>query len=336
MIFVRKRLDEDFANLKSRDIAIDKTLENSKLSKTRISGVKMDDINKVCKLIIASNPEIIIEKICYRTKDSLLVFYASKKLDISSYNERQRMLISRSGKNSFNNYLYTAFMNCGEVKDNEVSLTDISAIYCDKAKDFNQKIKDLKDALNVLLVIKGEYSFCSYVDFNYNSNVLTLGFDRVVKYRFKINDNKVEALDKNMDYLNDVIIDFYYLYLGNLSFCQTDVRNLLSSNTKFFINFSMLGFDTFLVNYDKVLFDINFDASTNYFQYSNNSSYEKLISFIDENYISFLDYIYVCIDDLPIWLQKEVLKNKKQMLDTKKVSFLEGALNFVKRIRELF
>ena len=333
---MRKRIDEDFNNLKSRDINIVETLENNGLSKTYISGVKMDDINKVCKLIIASNPKIIIEKICYRITDNLLVFYASKKLDVSSYKERQKILISKTGKNRVNNYLYTAFMNCGEVGDNEVSLTDISAIYCDKAKDFNQKVKNLKDYINVLLAIKGEYSFCSYVDFNYNSGILTLGFDRVVKFRFRINDNKIEALDKNMDYLNDAIIDFYNLYLADFSFCKTDVRNLLSTNTRFFVNFSMLGFNTFLVGSDNVIFDINFDASLNYFHYLTKSNSEKLISFIEENYISFLDYIYVSIDDLPIWLQKEVLKNKKQMLDNKKAGFLEGVLNFVKRIRELF
>lgn len=333
---MRKYIDEDFLNLKRREIRFVDSLEKSNFARTVIGGIDIGDINKISKLIIASNPEIKIEYICYVRKGKMLVFYGEKKLNITAYKKDKEKMVTKSGKASVNNYLYSALENCGEVKMNEVSLMDLSGIYHAKAQEFNEKIRKYKDFINLEISIKSDYSFCHFIDFNYKTNILTLGFDRREKYHFKINDENIEYLDGDFAYLEEYIWGLYHFYEENASYCKTDIMELSSTNTKFFVNFGMLGFTTYLKNSRNALFKIDFDALTNYFGYTISSTSDKGMKFIEDNYRDFLNYIYVSIDSLPAWLQKEVLINKKDMLDSKRKGFFNGALNLLQRIRDLF
>lgn len=278
----------------------------------------------------------MIEKICYIEQNKMLEFYASNKLNISSFKEQKKRTVSKSGTRNVGNYLLWAFKNCGEVKGSEVSLMDITTLYHKKAYDFNQKVNDIKEMINIMVEIKGDFSFCSLIDFNFNSNILTLGFDRKVKYRFKVNGNKIEALDQSMPYLDDYIWNLYNLYLNYAEFCKTEIRNLPSTNTNFFVNFNMLGFNAFLTDANKIFFNIDFDALTNNSNCNCVFISETHKEFVDNNYWDFLNYIFVYIDDLPTWLQKEVLISKKNDLAGIKNNFLEKAGNLLQRVKNLF
>jgi len=336
---MRKRIDESFNNLLDREIYIvnkaPKTLNT--LKKTLIANVDVNNLNSIVKQIIKANSNIEVDKIYYIESFQQLIFLADDELDISVYTAMLKNSCKKSGKNSFAKYLIQAFEDLDEIKVGEVSLAEIKEIYIAKSSEFMEIKQKLKEELDLKLIAKTNYRFSSILNFNYNTNTLYLMFDRKYKLNVRFNDGKIEFFDNDEKflYLSSVLWDIYDMYKKYESFNVSEIKNLASTNTKFFINFDMFGFEFFLTDIQnsellKITFNV-FENDLQIFMINNNNSRQ----FIEDNYQDFLNYIYVAIDKLPVWLQKELLKKRQKELNLKS-NAVSGVLSLVRKIKDYF
>ena len=293
-----------------------------------INDIEIKDVNKVCKMVIEANKKVIFEQIYYIPLEKTLVMETEEKLNLEVWEQELENSLYVSGENSFIKYLQKLFINVRMPKLSEVTGYEIGKAYQKVQTSFKQAKNRIKEEIDILLFFKNiGYNFVSKIDYNYKNNIVILEFDRKDKYSFKISFN--EIIDSPLPFLNDTILKIRDLYREYEDFYLSELK-LKSTSSKFYLKGNMMGFKIYLKTLnDQELITYTYDENSNDFLVA--SWKDLYLNYVIDSKEYIIESIYFAINDLPIWLQKELLKAKKGSLQEKR-TLNEKIRRFLKNI----
>lgn len=326
-MFMRKVIDTFYNNLKNREVLIVDTLPTCKKLKelTIIDNVRIADINRISKMIIEENKHAIIYQIYYITQKKCLIVEASKKLKCEDWNKKMANCLTITGDNSFLKYLKSLLLNLRVANIREVNAFQIKELYDKYDKEFKMVKLSIKEEIEYLIKLSGQNHFVSNIFYNYKTDVVTIELDRSYKINFELVGDVV--INSPIPYLDDTILKIKELYTSYSSFYLSEM-NVKSTNSKFYLKGNFMEFKIYLKDRDdKELFAYNYSANSDNFEITSwKDLHLALGEEIDLN--TLLDGIYFDYNELPLWLNKEFLKQRKEEISNRD--------NKIKRILKKF
>lgn len=303
-----------------------------------INNISKSDITNLLNTIFECNNDVVFNTIQYSEELKRIWIYTNKKIDITKWENRNIKNYSVSNNEDLIKYfddMVDHYKKFDEYSNDEYcSLDTVFKYHYKKYWDFEEKERLLKIRLGSACgkdeILGRNYMTIHDVSFDYDNNILEIefcfryseGFNKIY-----IGNNNGDIYIKSSDYYDDQRIlmlgfdslkELYELYKNERSF-KDDSKYWYSSPL---YRRKILGtdFNIMLSPYNAIIY-IGFkdkcivkEARKSYYKYSNFNS-QREIEYLDNNIKKISKCLLVKIDDLPQYLKKMVLEEKKEILE---------------------
>lgn len=303
-----------------------------------INNISKSDIANLLNTIFESNNDVVFNTIQYSEELKRIWIYTNKKIDTSKWENRNIKNYSVPNSENLINYfdnIIGRYKKIDEYSNDEYcSFDTICKHHYKKYWDFEEKERLLKIRLGNACgkdeILGRNYMTIDYVSFDYDNNLLEIefcfrygdGFNKIY-----IGNNNGDIYIKSSDYYDDQRIlmrgfdslkELYELYKNEKSF-QHDSKYWYLS---FFKTTKILG-TNFAISFARDNININTffgekmirkEAGESFYEYRNFNS-QMEIEYLNKNIKEISKCLLVKVDDLPLYLQEMVLKEKKEILE---------------------
>lgn len=298
----------------------------SNLNVTTLSNVSEFELERCLTKIFESNKDVTFNTIQYSKSDKKVYFYTDKVITIKAWNDSKIFKYKPiTNKKEILEEL-KEILNYEKSKDPDlVSLKHVYRLLYDKNESYTRIKKTIETRIDDKLKCEyGDGTYCVIYDFDYDNNIMSIGFRRyrtsdVERVGFAKENGDLHIIKSERrfgaeDYLVLVGSELSELYDKFLSFKNYRAQNkqrILAANSNFKVNIfpGSVSINDGSISHE---FELEKRVSSKDYDYECNS-YE-IISLIKGYEDKLFDNIYIKISDCPMWMQEAIKNERYSML----------------------
>jgi len=309
---------------------------------TTIDNISEFELEDCLKILFNSNKDTLFNTVQYSKNDKKLIIYADKNIELKEWQKSKTFKYNPiTNKKEILEEL-NSILNYKKTKDpNITSLYTVHQILNEKNITFqNEKNTYEKLIDNKLKELYSDSAYCVLYDFNYDNNIMTIGFkeydwDEICDIRFSKKDGDLYIINsKSSLYANEHLVEsgkelskLFDIFIKYKKYNEETKNNIIGTNTNFKIDISS---NSIKVYTNTSEFSIS-NFIPNEFEYDCNSL--EIIEFIKDREKVLYENIFINISDCPNWMQEDlkILRYNELVYEFEK----EKELEEIRRINEI-